>query len=110
MRGHGFIHTRFACDVQMEMIAEELGIDPVEMRMRNAIDNPKPGEVYKTVNGIYFKTCGLKEAMTAATEDPLWANKEKMPRQEGPVSYGSVFQAHVIREARGKWATSPARQ
>ena len=41
MRGHGFIHTRFACDTQMEMMAEELGIDPVEIRMRNAIDNPK---------------------------------------------------------------------
>ena len=44
MRGHGFTHTRFACDMQMDMMAEELGIDPVEIRMRNAIDNPEPGE------------------------------------------------------------------
>jgi len=91
MRGHGFIHTRWACDVQMEMMAEELGIDPVEMRMRNAIDNPKPGEVYRTVNGIYFKTCGLKEAMAATAKDSLWANKSEMPRREGPVSYGTGF-------------------
>ncbi len=91
MRGHGFIHTRWACDVQMEMMAEELGIDPVEMRKRNAIDNPKPGEVYRTVNGIYFKTCGLKEAMETAVKDTLWADKEKMPRRQGPISYGTGF-------------------
>jgi len=63
----------------------------VEMRMRNAIDNPKPGEVYRTVNGIYFKTCGLKEAMAATAKDSLWANKSEMPRREGPVSYGTGF-------------------
>ncbi|MCX6011076.1 MAG: molybdopterin-dependent oxidoreductase, partial [Chloroflexi bacterium] len=52
MRGHGVTHTRFAAEIQMEMIAEEMSIDPVEMRMRNAIDNPKPGEVYETVNKV----------------------------------------------------------
>jgi CO/xanthine dehydrogenase Mo-binding subunit len=28
--------------MQMGMIAEELGIDPLEIRLRNAIDNPSP--------------------------------------------------------------------
>jgi CO/xanthine dehydrogenase Mo-binding subunit len=42
MRGHGVTHTRFACEIQMEMIAEKLDIDPVKMRMRNAMDNPRP--------------------------------------------------------------------
>ncbi|OPY68952.1 MAG: 4-hydroxybenzoyl-CoA reductase subunit alpha [Syntrophorhabdaceae bacterium PtaU1.Bin034] len=89
MRGHGFTHTRFACDIQMGMIAEELGIDSVEIRMRNAIDNPKKkSEVYMTVNGIGIKTCGLKEAMEAVAKDPLWAGKEQTSMQEGPVSYG----------------------
>jgi len=88
MRGHGFTHTRFACDVQMDMLGEELGIDPVEIRMRNAIDNPAPGTEYRTVNGIGIKTCGLKEAITAAVADPLWADREKTPKQEGFVSHG----------------------
>jgi 4-hydroxybenzoyl-CoA reductase alpha subunit len=89
MRGHGFTHTRFACDIQMGMIAEELGIDPVEIRMRNAIDNPKKkSEVYMTVNGIGIKTCGLKEAMEAVVKDPLWAGKEQTAGQESLVSYG----------------------
>ena len=88
MRGHGFTHTRFACDIQMGMMAEELGIDPVEIRMRNAIDNPKPQGDYTTVNGIRFKTCGLTEAMKAAAEDTLWADRDKAAKQEGPVSFG----------------------
>jgi 4-hydroxybenzoyl-CoA reductase subunit alpha len=88
MRGHGFTHTRFACDTQMGMMAEELGIDPVEIRMRNAIENPKPGEEYRTVNGIGIKTCGLKEAMETAAEDTLWADRDKGPKRAGPVSYG----------------------
>ncbi len=88
MRGHGVTHTRFACEIQMEMMAEQLGIDPVEVRMRNAIDNPKPGEVYRTVNDVTIQTCGIKEAIRAVVADPVWADKEKRPKKEGPVSYG----------------------
>jgi 4-hydroxybenzoyl-CoA reductase subunit alpha len=88
MRGHGFTHTRFACDIQMAMIAEELGIDPVEIMMRNAIDNPKRGDVYRAVNGFKLKTCGIKEAIKAVAEDTLWADRKKMPTEDGPISYG----------------------
>jgi len=88
MRGHGFTHTRFACDIQMGMLAEELGIDPVEIKMRNAIDNPKRGEEYRTINGISFKTCGLKEALKSVAEEHLWADKESMEKEKGPISYG----------------------
>jgi 4-hydroxybenzoyl-CoA reductase subunit alpha len=88
MRGHGFTHTRFAIDTQMSMMAEELGIDPVEIKMRNALDNPKPGEVYQAVNGFKIKTCGIKEALAKVTDDAIWANKENMPKREGPVSFG----------------------
>ena len=88
MRGHGVTHSRFACEIQMEMIAEELGIDPVEVRMRNGIDPPEQGQVYRTINNISFKTCGFKEAIKAAAADPLWSRKDERPRREGPVSYG----------------------
>ncbi len=88
MRGHGITHTRFASEIQMEMIAEELDIDPVEIRMRNVIDNPRPGETYRTINDVSLKTCGLREAIDAAVRDPLWADKDKGPRREGARSYG----------------------
>jgi len=88
MRGHGITHTRFAAEIQMEMLAEELGIDPVEMRMRNAIDNQKPGELYETINGVNLKTCGLKQAIQEATHGPIWRDRDKMPRKEGNISWG----------------------
>ncbi|MFP3975613.1 MAG: xanthine dehydrogenase family protein molybdopterin-binding subunit, partial [Dehalococcoidia bacterium] len=88
MRGHGITHTRFAAEIQMEMIAEELGIDPVEMRMRNAIDNPKPGDIYETINKVSLKTCGVKDAIQKVTEDQLWRNKSQMQKKDGNTSWG----------------------
>jgi 4-hydroxybenzoyl-CoA reductase subunit alpha len=88
MRGHGITHSRYACEIQMGMIAEELRIDPIEIRMRNGIDPPKPGEIYRTINNVTFKTCGFKEAIQAAAVDPLWKEKDKRPKRRGPVSYG----------------------
>jgi len=88
MRGHGVTHTRFAAEIQMEMLAEELGIDPVEIRMRNAIDQPKPGEIYETINKVTLKTCGLKQAIKEAAQDPLWRDRDKMPKKGGNISWG----------------------
>jgi len=88
MRGHGITHTRFAAEIQMEMMAEELGIDPVEIRMRNAIDNPKPGTIYEAINKVTLKTCGIKECLQKVAEDPLWRDRDKMPRKEGNISWG----------------------
>ncbi|MGB6873903.1 MAG: xanthine dehydrogenase family protein molybdopterin-binding subunit [Dehalococcoidia bacterium] len=88
MRGHGITHSRFAAEIQMEMIAEELGIDPVEIRMRNAIDNPKPGTIYETINKVTLKTCGIKECIEKVTRDPVWRDRDKMPRKEGNISWG----------------------
>jgi 4-hydroxybenzoyl-CoA reductase subunit alpha len=88
MRGHGVTHTRFAAEIQMDMIAEELGIDPVEIRMRNAIDKLEPGTTYKTVNEVTLKTCGMKECIEEAIEDPLWRDRDKIRGKEGDVSWG----------------------
>lgn len=88
MRGHGITHTRFAAEIQMDMIAEELGIDPVEMRMRNAIDNPEPGTVYETINQVTLKTCGIKECIEKATEDALWRDRGEPDSREGDISWG----------------------
>jgi 4-hydroxybenzoyl-CoA reductase subunit alpha len=88
MRGHGVTHTRFAAEVQMDMIAEEMGIDPVEMRMRNAIDNPKPGTTYETINKVTLKTCGMKECIEKVVADPIWRDRDKVRGIEGDISWG----------------------
>ena len=88
MRGHGVTHTRFAAEIQMEMIAEKLGIDPVEIRMRNAINHPQPGTIYETINKVTLKTCGLKEAIQKVSEDPIWRDRNKMLRKKDDISWG----------------------
>ena len=45
MRGFGAVQTCFGSEAQMDLLAEQLGIDPVELRLRNAL---APGGVLPT--------------------------------------------------------------
>ena len=93
MRGHGMYHTRFAGDVQLDMIAEELGIDPVEIRLRNAIKNPKPGKIYETINELTVATCGVEKCIEKTAEAIHWKEMKKKKRVEGDKAYGLGFAA-----------------
>jgi 4-hydroxybenzoyl-CoA reductase subunit alpha len=72
MRGHGVTHTRFAAEIQMDMLAEELGIDPVDIRLKNAVEAP-----YETINHITVKSCGLKEGLETLRNKELWKRRTK---------------------------------
>ena len=82
MRGHGVTHTRFAAELQMEMMAEELGIDPVAVRLKNAITAP-----YETINKVTVKSCGLVEGLETIADNPVWKNR-KEKKQDGPIAHG----------------------
>jgi len=91
MRGHGLYHSRFAADVQLDMIAEELGLDPVEIRLKNSIPNPKSGKIYKTVNDVHVATCGVQECIEKVAEAVNWKARKK--KVEGYRAYGLGFAA-----------------
>ena len=91
MRGHGLYHTRFASDVQMDMIAEELGMDPVEIRLRNAIKNPEPGKLYETFNKLTMATCGIEECIEKAAQAIGWEENKDRERVQGEKAYGIGF-------------------
>ncbi len=57
-RGHGAPKMRFAAESQFDMIAEELGMDPIEFRLKNARD---AGDILP--NGDNVKNFGLKECI-----------------------------------------------
>jgi len=82
MRGHGVTHTRFAAEIQMEMMAEELGIDPVEIRLKNAIHAP-----HETINKVTVFSCGLSEGVKTLAERPEWKERGKR-KQEAPIAHG----------------------
>lgn len=73
VRGMIRIHGRsFACgiDTQLDMIGEELGIDPVTMRLRNA---RQPGDT--TPTGSYVASCGLVECIERTAEKSHFLDK-----------------------------------
>ena len=57
-RGHGAPNLRFAVESQMDMIAEELGIDPVEIRLKNA---RQKGDILPNQDPV--RNCGLVECI-----------------------------------------------
>ena len=83
MRGHGVTHTRFAAEIQMEMMAEELGLDPVAVRLRNAITAP-----HETINKVTVQSCGLREGIELLADTPNWKERDSRKRTDGPVSHG----------------------
>jgi xanthine dehydrogenase molybdenum-binding subunit len=58
-RGYGNLQATFAIEQQMDQLAEAIGMDPLEFRLKNA---QEAGEV--TGQGLHFKSCGFKECLT----------------------------------------------
>lgn len=86
VRGMIRIHGRsFACgiDTQLDMIAEELGIDPVTIRLRNA---RRPGET--TPTGSYVASCGLVECIEKTAEKSGFLEKLKKPTPGSGIGMG----------------------
>ncbi|MDP6561156.1 MAG: molybdopterin-dependent oxidoreductase, partial [Candidatus Binatia bacterium] len=62
-RAHGAPQPTFAFESQMDIIARELGIDPMELRLKNAVSEGYVGPV-----GGRYRGVGLKEVLLKATE------------------------------------------
>ncbi len=69
-RGHGAPQMRFAVESQLDMIAGELGMDPVEIRLINARN---PNE--QLPNGDNVHNCGLKDCIRMAAEHTGFLDK-----------------------------------
>lgn len=69
-RGHGQVQTRFAMDTLMDMIAEDIGISPVDIKLKNAL---RQGDV--TLNKLEIISSGLQEAIIKSAERAGWKNK-----------------------------------
>ena len=69
-RGYGNPQNTFAFDSQLDIIAEELGLDPAELRLKNAT---RSGDI--TVHGWKISSCGLSEAIQHVVEASGWPEK-----------------------------------
>ncbi|HEX9142806.1 MAG TPA: molybdopterin cofactor-binding domain-containing protein, partial [Candidatus Binatia bacterium] len=78
-RGHGTPQPRFAVEIHLDKIAEKLGIDPIDLRLKQLTE---PNTV--TVNGLRISSNGLKECIEKVVERSEWKKKfRKLPYGRG---------------------------
>lgn len=70
LRGHGSIQSRFADESQLDIIAEELGIDPVELRLKNA---RRVGDSMHDKSVV--TSCGLTECIEKSARESGWVER-----------------------------------
>jgi 4-hydroxybenzoyl-CoA reductase subunit alpha len=69
-RGHGTPQPRFALEVQLDKAAEQLGLDPADMRRRILVE-----PFTKTANHLTVTTIGLGECIDKVVEASGWRDK-----------------------------------
>ncbi len=77
-RGFGTLQVTWAYESQMDIIAEELSLDPLEFRLKNLL---KKGEVYTP--GDTPVDCDLKAGLKRAAKAIGWGDKKKPNRGRG---------------------------
>ena len=77
-RGYGISQAAWAYETQMDMIAERMGIDPLELRMKNLLDD---GDTVMT--GEPMEDAHFKELLGQAASWIGWSPDEA-PQRDGP--------------------------
>jgi 4-hydroxybenzoyl-CoA reductase alpha subunit len=78
-RGHGVPQPRFAFESMLDMLAEDLGLDPFEIRLRNAMV-PET----RTCNALDISSCEFIATLEKAREKSGWREKKgRLPRGKG---------------------------
>ena len=78
-RGHGTPQPRFGQEVQLDKIAEKLGMDPAELRLKNIL---KANSI--TANWLKVGSIGLAECIRQVVERSSWKTRfRKLPIGKG---------------------------
>jgi CO/xanthine dehydrogenase Mo-binding subunit len=86
-RGHGSVQPRFAFEVQLDKLAERVGLDPIELRRRNFI-----GENTRTVNELRITSNGFLECLASVERASEWKEKfRSLPFGRGVGVAGSTY-------------------
>ena len=86
-RGHGSVQPRFAFECQLDRIAHELEIDPIELRRRNFM-----GSDTRTVNELRVTSNGFLECLEAVEAASEWKERRRsLPYGRGLGVAGSCY-------------------
>ncbi|MBM3300942.1 MAG: molybdopterin-dependent oxidoreductase, partial [Deltaproteobacteria bacterium] len=88
MQGFGNPQVNFAVESTMDILAEKLGIDPVELRLKNYVGL---GQTFwgqgPTVRSI-IRSCGVEEMLTRGADLIGWERRNKKEGERGPIRRG----------------------
>ena len=71
-RGYGNLQATFAVEQHMDRLADAIGMDPLEFRLKNA---QEPGEV--SGQGMVFRSCGFRDCLQSAAERSDYVAKRR---------------------------------
>ncbi len=77
-RAPGAPHASFAIESQMDDLADKLGMDPLDFRLKNAIVE---GDLWP--DGNPWPRIGFVECLEELKKHPLWQNRHNLPANEG---------------------------
>ncbi len=78
-RGHGGVIARATWEQQLDILAHELGMDPIEFRLKNIMTT---GDT--TCNDLNMSSLGMKECIEAIRDTSDWKKKRgKLPSGRG---------------------------
>ena len=98
MRGFGAVQTCFAAEAQMDLLAAELEIDPIELRLLNALAT---GDLLPT-GQVIDGACPVAETIRAAAAIPV-PPPERLPRDpiRLPGGAGNTTRGEGVRRGVG---------
>jgi CO/xanthine dehydrogenase Mo-binding subunit len=77
-RGPGAPPAAFAVETLLDELAATLGIDPIELRLRNVLVEGDRG-----VDGLPFPVFGAREVLERVRDHELWRRRSELPDGEG---------------------------
>jgi len=83
IRGFGLPQPMFAIESQMDIIAEGLGIDPMEMRLKNAVEEGTVSASNQRIAHTALKECIVEAALASN-----WKDRKRGPAGDGPIARG----------------------
>ncbi|MBN1222841.1 MAG: molybdopterin-dependent oxidoreductase [Candidatus Aminicenantes bacterium] len=106
-RGHGAPQPRFAFESLLTMIAEDMELDPIEIRLRNALAPDT-----RTVNELDVHSCEFKQTLLEVREKSQWTQKyRKLPPGKGiGIGCGGFVSGAGYAKYRGQVQLSSEKQ
>lgn len=100
MRAPGFPQSAWALEQAIDALAEKLGIDPVELRLRNL------PTAYQWTRPVPYSSVGLGQCLIEGARAFGWKEARERPRSAGPVLRGVGVAACMWPNPGGPPATA----